>query len=173
MSLLSAEMVRESLGSLPEWKLEGKEIVRRYEFADFAAAMVFVNRVAEKAEAAGHHPDIDIRYNKVRVALVSHDKGGVTGRDVSMAKTIDLISWGRYQGASSVCGVCWRILARVLRSQMATAIPPSAAEVANRRPVRQRFRGSGTGCESSTSTGPDLKLANFRMGTDFLVGCET
>jgi 4a-hydroxytetrahydrobiopterin dehydratase len=92
MSLLSAEMVRESLGSLPEWKLEGKEIVRRYEFADFAAAMVFVNRVAEKAEAAGHHPDIDIRYNKVRVALVSHDKGGVTGRDVSMAKTIDLIS---------------------------------------------------------------------------------
>ena len=85
-------MVRESLGSLPEWKLEGKEIVRRYEFADFAAAMVFVNRVAEKAEAAGHHPDIDIRYNKVRVALVSHDTGGVTGRDVSMAKTIDLIS---------------------------------------------------------------------------------
>jgi 4a-hydroxytetrahydrobiopterin dehydratase len=92
MSLLSAEMVRESLGSLPDWKLEGKEIVRRYEFADFAAAMVFVNKVAEKAEAAGHHPDIDIRYNKVRVALVSHDKGGVTGRDVSMAKTIDLIS---------------------------------------------------------------------------------
>jgi 4a-hydroxytetrahydrobiopterin dehydratase len=92
MSLLSAEMVRESLGSLPEWKLEGKEIVRRYEFADFAAAMVFVNKMAEKAEAAGHHPDIDIRYNKVRVALVSHDKGGITGRDVSMAKTIDLIS---------------------------------------------------------------------------------
>jgi 4a-hydroxytetrahydrobiopterin dehydratase len=92
MSLLSAEMVRESLSSLPEWKLEGKEIVRRYEFADFAAAIMFVNKVAEKAEAAGHHPDIDIRYNKVRVALVSHDKGGVTGRDVSMAKTIDLIS---------------------------------------------------------------------------------
>jgi 4a-hydroxytetrahydrobiopterin dehydratase len=92
MSLLSAEMVREALGSLPDWKLEGKEIVRRYEFADFAAAMVFVNKMAEKAEAAGHHPDIDIRYNKVRVALVSHDKGGITGRDVSMAKTIDLIS---------------------------------------------------------------------------------
>jgi 4a-hydroxytetrahydrobiopterin dehydratase len=92
MSLLSAEMVRESLGSLPDWKLEGKEIVRRYEFADFAAAMVFVNRVAEKAEAAGHHPDIDIRYNKVRLALVSHDKGGLTKRDMSMAKAIDSIS---------------------------------------------------------------------------------
>ena len=92
MSLLSAEMVRESLGSLPDWKLEGKEIVRRYEFADFAAAMVFVNQGAEKAEAAGHHPDIDIRYNKVRLALVSHDKGGLTKRDMSMARTIDSIS---------------------------------------------------------------------------------
>jgi 4a-hydroxytetrahydrobiopterin dehydratase len=92
MSVLSAEMVRESLSSLPEWKLEGKEIVRQYEFADFAAAMVFVNQVAEKAEAAGHHPDIDIRYNKVRLALVSHDKGGLTKRDMSMAKTIDSIS---------------------------------------------------------------------------------
>jgi 4a-hydroxytetrahydrobiopterin dehydratase len=92
MSVLSAEMVRESLSSLPEWKLEGKEIVRQYEFADFAAAMVFVNQVAEKAEAAGHHPDIDIRYNKVRLALVSHDKGGLTKRDMSMAKAIDSIS---------------------------------------------------------------------------------
>jgi 4a-hydroxytetrahydrobiopterin dehydratase len=92
MSVLSAEMVQESLGSLPQWKLEGKEIVRHYEFADFAAAMVFVNQVAEKAEAAGHHPDIDIRYNKVRLALVSHDKGGLTKRDMSMAKTIDSIS---------------------------------------------------------------------------------
>jgi 4a-hydroxytetrahydrobiopterin dehydratase len=92
MSLLSAEMVQESLGSLPAWKLEGKEIVRHYEFADFAAAMAFVNKVAEKAEAAGHHPDIDIRYNKVRLALVSHDKGGLTKRDISMAQTIDSIS---------------------------------------------------------------------------------
>ena len=92
MSVLSAEMVQESLRSLPEWKLEGKEIVRQYEFADFAAAMVFVNQVAEKAEAAGHHPDIDIRYNKVRLALVSHDKGGLTKRDMSMAGAIDSIS---------------------------------------------------------------------------------
>ena len=92
MSVLSAEMVQESLTSLPGWKLEGKEIVRHYQFADFAAGMVFVNQVAEKAEAAGHHPDIDIRYNKVRLALVSHDKGGLTKRDMTMAKTIDSIS---------------------------------------------------------------------------------
>jgi 4a-hydroxytetrahydrobiopterin dehydratase len=89
MSVLTPELVQESLRSLPRWKLEGKEIVRRYEFPDFAAAMVFVNQVAEQAEKAGHHPDIDIRYNKVRLALVSHDKGGLTKRDMAMAVTID------------------------------------------------------------------------------------
>jgi 4a-hydroxytetrahydrobiopterin dehydratase len=92
MSVLSAEMIAESLRALPHWKLEGKEIVRRYEFADFAAAMVFVNRVAEKAEAAGHHPDIDIRYNKVRLALISHDQGGLTLRDLKMAQALDSLS---------------------------------------------------------------------------------
>jgi 4a-hydroxytetrahydrobiopterin dehydratase len=89
MSVLTPEMVQENLRSLPRWKLEGKEIVRHYEFPDFAAAMVFVNQVAEQAEKAGHHPDIDIRYNKVRLALVSHDKGGLTKRDMAMAVTID------------------------------------------------------------------------------------
>ncbi|MGC2404567.1 MAG: 4a-hydroxytetrahydrobiopterin dehydratase [Acidobacteriaceae bacterium] len=92
MSVLSAEMLQERLRSLPEWKLEGKEIVRRFEFPDFLAAMVFVNRVAETAEKAGHHPDIDIRYNKVKLALISHDKGGLTERDVRMAREIDSIS---------------------------------------------------------------------------------
>ena len=92
MSVLSAEMVQESLGSLPQWKLEGKEIVRHFEFADFVAAIAFVNQVAEKAEKAGHHPDIDIRYNKVRLGLVSHDKGGLTERDMKMAQTIDSLS---------------------------------------------------------------------------------
>jgi 4a-hydroxytetrahydrobiopterin dehydratase len=89
MSVLTPEMVQESLRSLPQWKLEGKEIVRRYEFPDFGAAIMFVNRVAEQAEKAGHHPDIDIRYNKVRLALVSHDKGGLTKRDMAMAETIN------------------------------------------------------------------------------------
>jgi 4a-hydroxytetrahydrobiopterin dehydratase len=89
MSVLSAETVKERMQSLPGWKLEGGELVRHYDFADFAAAMVFVNRVAEKAEAAGHHPDIDIRYNKVRLALISHDQGGLTERDMKMATTLN------------------------------------------------------------------------------------
>jgi 4a-hydroxytetrahydrobiopterin dehydratase len=92
MSVLNAKMVQEKLRSLPHWKLEGKEIVRHFEFPDFVAAMVFVNQVAEQAEKAGHHPDIDIRYNKVRFGLVSHDKGGLTERDMKMAQAIDSLS---------------------------------------------------------------------------------
>jgi 4a-hydroxytetrahydrobiopterin dehydratase len=92
MSVLSPEIVRERLQSLPQWNLEGDEIVRYYEFPDFLAAMGFVNQVAEKAESAGHHPDIDIRYNKVKLALISHDKGGLTERDIKMARTLDLLA---------------------------------------------------------------------------------
>jgi 4a-hydroxytetrahydrobiopterin dehydratase len=92
MSVLTPETVQERLRALPEWKLEGKEIVRHYEFPDFVAAMVFVNQVAEKAEQAGHHPDIDIRYNRVKLALVSHDKGGLTERDMKMALALNVLS---------------------------------------------------------------------------------
>jgi len=92
MSVLTPEMVQQGLRSLPLWKLEGKEIVRHYQFPDFVAAMLFVNEVAEKAENAGHHPDIDIRYNKVRLALISHDQGGLTQRDLKMAQALDSLS---------------------------------------------------------------------------------
>ena len=86
MSVLSVERVQDKLKSLPEWKLENKEIVRVFTFPDFAAAMQFVNAVAKMAETAGHHPDIDIRYNKVKLALTSHDSGGLTERDLTMAE---------------------------------------------------------------------------------------
>jgi 4a-hydroxytetrahydrobiopterin dehydratase len=91
LSLLSAEKVQEELKSLSGWKLENKEIVRGYEFPDFVTAIQFVRRVAERAEAAGHHPDIDIRYNKVRLALVSHDAGGLTDRDMAMARSLNTL----------------------------------------------------------------------------------
>jgi 4a-hydroxytetrahydrobiopterin dehydratase len=91
MSVLTPEVVQERLRSLPQWKLEGEEIVREFKFADFVAAMAFVNRVAEQAEKAGHHPDIDIRYNKVRLALVTHDKGGLTEQDMQLATVADTL----------------------------------------------------------------------------------
>ena len=77
---------------LPDWKLEEGQLVRHYSFKDFIAAMAFVNRVADLVEAAGHHPDIDIRYNRVKLALVSHDAGGITAYDAQMARNLSQIS---------------------------------------------------------------------------------
>ena len=94
MPLLSASHIAEKLKTIPDWSLEGREIVRNVEFADFAGSLNFVNKVASKAEAAGHHPDIDIRYNKVRLALVSHDAGGLTDRDFDLAAAIDALLAG-------------------------------------------------------------------------------
>lgn len=72
----------------PEWKLNDGKLVREWTFSDFPGSMAFVNRVAAIAEDAGHHPDIDIRYNHVVLALVSHDAGGITQRDAAMAARI-------------------------------------------------------------------------------------
>lgn len=77
------------LSKIPAWKHEGSEISRQFQFRDFAAAMVFVNAVAEKAEAANHHPDIDIRWNKVLLRLSTHSKGGLTESDFALAEQID------------------------------------------------------------------------------------
>lgn len=89
MPLLDEKVVRQKLTSMPLWSLEDGELVRRCTFQNFVEAMQFVNGVAELAEGAGHHPDIDIRYNKVRFALVSHDAGGLTARDFDLAAAID------------------------------------------------------------------------------------
>ncbi len=88
MAKLSETEIHEKLAALPGWRYEAGALVREYGFANFAEAFAFVTRLALLAEKADHHPDIDIRYNKVRVALVSHDAGGVTGRDIAMAGEI-------------------------------------------------------------------------------------
>lgn len=92
MATLNEDEVRKSLEALPGWAAAGKAIERQFEFADFKGAMKFVNAVAEAAEAANHHPDIVINYNKVRLTLISHDSGGVTQRDVKMAGKINQIA---------------------------------------------------------------------------------
>lgn len=89
MPVLDDKIVRQKLASMPLWSLEGGELVRHSTFQNFVEAMQFVNGVAELAEGAGHHPDIDIRYNKVRLALVTHDAGGLTARDFDLAAAID------------------------------------------------------------------------------------
>jgi len=90
---LTDESLTKELTTLPAWQLEGEGsnrlLAREFKFADFVAAMKFVNRLAEAAESAGHHPDIDIRYNRVRLALVTHDAGGITQKDVALARVAD------------------------------------------------------------------------------------
>jgi 4a-hydroxytetrahydrobiopterin dehydratase len=92
MAVLTDPEIKNALTSLPGWQQNGKAIQRVYEFPDFKSAMVFVNKIAEAAEQANHHPDIDIRYNKVTMALISHDSGGITQRDVRMAGKINQIA---------------------------------------------------------------------------------
>ena len=86
---LDETQIHAALATLPQWKLEHGELVQTATFPDFVQAMKFVNQVAALAETAGHHPDIDIRYNKVRLALVTHDAGGITENDISLARNID------------------------------------------------------------------------------------
>jgi 4a-hydroxytetrahydrobiopterin dehydratase len=78
----------EGLQRLPGWERRGNQIVKTFVREDFALAMVFVNEVADAAEAGGHHPDIDIRWNKVTLALSSLAAGGLTDRDFQLAARI-------------------------------------------------------------------------------------
>lgn len=85
--LTDAEVAQE-LQKVPGWEMKDGEITRLYKFPDFKAALAFVNRVGELAEAADHHPDIDIRYNKVRLTLSTHSAGGLTLKDFSLARQV-------------------------------------------------------------------------------------
>ncbi len=78
-----------ALSDLSQWKRDGQIISRTYVFPDFVAAMKFVNIVADLAEQAQHHPDVDIRWNKVTLALTTHDAGGLTEKDFALAKQCD------------------------------------------------------------------------------------
>jgi 4a-hydroxytetrahydrobiopterin dehydratase len=86
--MLDPEERAQELRNLPNWSYEDNAIVRSFAFPDFVGAMVFVNRVADMAEQVGHHPDINIRYNRVRIALSTHSAGGVTAADISLARQI-------------------------------------------------------------------------------------
>ena len=77
------------------WRQEDESLVRDYEFKDFAAAMAFVNRVADVAEEVNHHPDILVHgWNKVRLTLTTHSEGGLTDNDHAMAERIDALGEG-------------------------------------------------------------------------------
>ena len=92
MTLLSDDEVAAGLQGGP-WRREGPEIVRDLEFADFAGAMAFVNRVAGAAEASNHHPDILVHgWNKVRLRLSTHSEGGLTEADIALSRTLEALA---------------------------------------------------------------------------------
>jgi len=80
MKLLSDEEVLSRLGALPGWKIEEQFLVKTFKFKTSSPLFHFVNRVGDAAEEANHHPDIDIRYNRVRLSLTTHDAGALPGR---------------------------------------------------------------------------------------------
>lgn len=89
MTKLSAAHIKTALRAVPDWKKQRAVLTRTYLFKDFHTAIHFVNRVAKLAEAAWHHPDIDIRWNKVTLTLTTHDAGGLTRKDFALARQFD------------------------------------------------------------------------------------
>jgi 4a-hydroxytetrahydrobiopterin dehydratase len=90
--LLEPDEIKHEIKRVPEWDLlKNKSIERTFEFDDFTEAIDFVNAVAEIAEKEEHHPDIDIRYNKVRLLLSTHSEGGLTQTDFDIAQKIDTL----------------------------------------------------------------------------------
>jgi len=88
---LKEEEISARLTAVPDWKREGDEIRRQFAFKDFAEALAFVNAVGKIAEEANHHPDINIRWNKVLLGFSTHSKGGLTALDFRVAERIDRI----------------------------------------------------------------------------------
>jgi 4a-hydroxytetrahydrobiopterin dehydratase len=89
--ILSDIAIQRDLGSLSGWARRGTAIVKTYQFKTFPDGIAFVARVAEAAEAAGHHPDIDIRYTKIICSLSTHDSGGITQKDLDLARAMDSV----------------------------------------------------------------------------------
>ena len=86
---LRLNQIRNQLASVRGWKRRGRQISKLYNFDDFMGGMRFLNRVAKLAEAMNHHPDVDIRYNKIKLTLTTHDEGGLTMKDFGLARKID------------------------------------------------------------------------------------
>jgi 4a-hydroxytetrahydrobiopterin dehydratase len=89
MATLSDDEIRTALDGLPGWEPAEAAITRQFRLDGFAGAIAFVVRLSYAAEAANHHPDLDIRYDKVRITLSTHSEGGVTQKDLDLARTIE------------------------------------------------------------------------------------
>jgi 4a-hydroxytetrahydrobiopterin dehydratase len=86
---LDQKKIRAELAKVKGWRLRGKQISKLYVFEDFTQGIKFIDRVARLAEAMNHHPDIGIRYNQIKLTLTTHDEGGLTMKDFTLAAKID------------------------------------------------------------------------------------
>lgn len=90
--LLTDAEIQELASQLEGWTIEAKELRLNRKFKGFVEAIAFVNKIVEPAEAAGHHPDLEISYNQVKVTLTTHDAGGLTSKDFALAQVISKIN---------------------------------------------------------------------------------
>ncbi|MEL6331258.1 MAG: 4a-hydroxytetrahydrobiopterin dehydratase [Cyanobacteria bacterium J06554_1] len=91
-TLLTPAQIQSNLAALPDWTLEGTSIQLVLTFKNFIEAIEYINRLVEPAETAGHHPDLSISYNRVTISLTTHDAGGLTQQDFSLAKTLSQVA---------------------------------------------------------------------------------
>ena len=89
MPALTIKQVSLRLKAVPDWSKRTQSILRTFKFVGFLQGMDFVNRIARKAQKINHHQDIDIRFNKVKLRLTTHDEGGITKKDFSLARQSD------------------------------------------------------------------------------------
>ena len=100
MTAFTTKEVNLRLKAIPDWSERAKTISRTFKFKDFLHSIVFVNRAAKKAQKLNHHPDMDIRYDKVKLTLTTHDAGGLTGKDFALAEQCDEIFAGLVKALS-------------------------------------------------------------------------
>lgn len=87
--ILNEDELAAAVAQLDDWKIDEGHLTKRVEFANFAESLAFVNAVSELAEAADHHPDITFGWGYAELKLTTHDRGGVTDRDIGLASEID------------------------------------------------------------------------------------
>ena len=91
MPALTTKQISLHLNDVPNWSKRAQTIFRTFKFEGFLKSIDFVNRIARKAQKINHHPDIDIRFDKVTLTLTTHDEGGITEKDFSMARQCDQV----------------------------------------------------------------------------------
>jgi 4a-hydroxytetrahydrobiopterin dehydratase len=92
MAVLDGTTITERLAKLNGWERDGEAITKTYTWKDFAESLTFVNQVGGLAEERNHHPDIDIRWNKVKLSLSTHSEGGLTAADFDLAEAIEALA---------------------------------------------------------------------------------